>query len=342
MQWIELSLKTTSEAVDWVRTLLATVDYAGTLEVQGLQSGEQSGEIQNRQPDFAAAPEPWAFAVRLVFPDDSQSTTRAEAIHQLLSPLERTGLTTALEIARLDHPSINAFNDRPNARLHRVQPRFVVLPPDLDYPAAPNEILLRLETTLAFGSGLHPATNLCLQLLERYVKSDVTPAVQALDLGSGSGILSVALAKLGAQVLALDNDPVAVQATQHAVQINQLVSQVTVAQGSLGKGNHLGHWMGGSVAARVAARVAAPVAHSPDLALPAFDLLVANILARIHVALAFDYADALKPNALLMTAGYTLDQAPDVDQALLAAGFVAIDQLQSGEWIASAYQLVSN
>ena len=211
-----------------------------------------------------------------------------------------------------------------NSPIHRIGQRFVVLATDAVYQPCPDEILLRLKPSLAFGSGLHPATMLSVRLLERYV----TPGMKALDLGCGSGILSVAIAKLGAQVLALDNDAIAVQATQATIQDNQVEAQVTVQCGSLGDGSSLGHWMSGTLTQEVS------TVQASDL-----DLIVANILGRIHITLAADYRNALRPNGLLITAGFTTDQELEVVAALQTVGFEALKYKRSGDWIAIAHRL---
>jgi ribosomal protein L11 methyltransferase len=243
------------------------------------------------------------------------------AIATALSALERTGLTTPLHITKVNTPA------SPGHFTQRIGQRFVVVAGDRSARSHPTpDLLLHLQPSRAFGSGLHPATRLSLQLLERHVN----PTMQALDLGSGSGILSVAMAKLGAQVWAVDNDPIAVQATQTAVDHNQVATQVTVRAGSLGQGSQLGHWLGG--AGRVA--VAAVTEH--------FDIVVANILARIHITLAPDYGTALqKPDGarLLIIAGFTQEYQADVTAALAAVGFVVIDSAHCDEWVALVYRL---
>ncbi len=306
MAWIELSLDTTSEAVDWVCTLLA--------EAQGV---ENLG-IANYQPQ--ADPANWMFTLCFYVPHDRQSRSRVDAIAQLLSPLHRTGLTTELETVVVETKSTASQN----FPIHRIGQRFVVLATDAVYQPCPDEILLRLKPSLAFGSGLHPATMLSLRLLERYVMS----GMKALDLGCGSGILSVAIAKLGAQVLALDNDAIAVQATQATIQDNQVEAQATVQCGSLGKGSRLGHWMSGTLTQEVFTIQVA------DL-----DLIAANILGRIHITLAADYRNALRSNGLLITAGFTTDQESEVVAALQAVGFEALKYKRSGEWVAIAHRL---
>ncbi|NEQ28411.1 MAG: 50S ribosomal protein L11 methyltransferase, partial [Microcoleus sp. SIO2G3] len=139
---------------------------------------------------------------------------------------------------------------------------------------------------------------------------------------------SVAMAKLGARVVAIDNDPIAVAATASAVQLNNVESQVRVCSGSLGQGSELGHWMNHH-------------SNSTDSFEPAaeFDLIVTNILARVHIALASDYRQALMPQGVVITAGYTIDFADEVDTALVAAGFEQIDREEREEWVAIAHRL---
>lgn len=307
MAWIELSLDTTAEAVDWVCTLLA--------ESQGVEDLD----IANYQPQ--ADPANWMFTLRFYVPHDRQSRSRVDAIAQLLSPLHRTGLTTELETALVETKSPASQN----SPIHRIGQRFVMLATDAVYQSSPHEILLRLKPSLAFGSGLHPATILSVRLLERYV----TPGMKALDLGCGSGILSVAIAKLGAQVLALDNDAIAVQATQATIQDNQVEAQATVQYGSLGDGSRLGHWMSGALTQGVS------TVQASDL-----DLIAANILGRIHITLAADYRNALRPNGLLITAGFTTDQELEVVAALQAVGFEVLEYERSGDWMAIAHRLL--
>ncbi|MBD6619354.1 50S ribosomal protein L11 methyltransferase [Komarekiella sp. 'clone 1'] len=313
MQWIELSLDTTNEAVDWVCTLVAE-----TINIDDVQITEYA-ELNQAQ---------WTFTIRLYLAYDVHSRARVEKIINLLSPLHRTGLATAIQTTVVDQKPTNA--DILNPPVHRIGKRFVVLTPDALYQSqAADEITLRLKTTLSFGSGLHPATIVSLQMLERYV----LPTMNVLDLGSGSGILSVAIAKLGANVLALDNDSIAVDATQDAVYLNGVEQQVTVTKGSLGCGSDLGHWMGGDTIDNV-----------PKIeARNKFDLIVANILARMHIALANDFQRALRQTdahpGLLITAGFTTDNEDNVAKALTEVGFELVGCERLNEWVALTHRL---
>lgn len=316
MALIELSLDTTHEAVDWVWTLLAeTIDIA---DVQIREYAQQNSPADSQ----------WTFTIRLYLDYDAQARLRVEKIVNLLSPLHRTGLATAIETSVVEEkPSIA---DIVNPLVHRIGKRFVVQAPDApDQSQTTDKITIKLQKTLAFGSGLHPATILSLQLLERHI----LPTMNVLDLGSGSGILSVAIAKLGAKVLALDNDSIAVQATQDTVGLNGVEQQVTVMEGSLGCGSDMGHWMGKNTSAN-ATKIDAT---------GTFDLIVANILARIHIALADDFRRSLRhtdaQKGLLITAGFTTDHEESVTAALTAAGFEVIDDIRLNEWVALAHRL---
>jgi ribosomal protein L11 methyltransferase len=335
--WLELRLDTTAEAVDWVRTLLTPQQYGGELYLDRCEpeaSGQNSGQD-------------WTHTLRLYLPLDQRR--RLAAIEQLLSPLQRTGLAGELQVEAVAQPG-------PAVRSSVRQPigaRFI-LSDSLDPNPDSDRIPLSIPASLAFGSGLHPATRLCLELLE----PRIAPGMAVLDLGSGSGILSVAMAKLGATVTAIDNDVVAVAATQAAVVHNRVADRVTVLRGSLGRGSDLGHWMGGDanadapVDAATSAEFLRPKTLYPQAE---FDLIAANLLGRIQIALAPEFRAALRPGGWLITAGFTMDYADEVTAALGDVGFEVVDdrpfsnrdaartvvdhRATDGDWIALAYHL---
>jgi ribosomal protein L11 methyltransferase len=315
MSWIELTLDTTNEAVDWVCTLLANA-----IAVEDMQISEYCDRNAK-----------WTFTIQMYLPEDPQIHQRIDAIAAILTPLHRTGLTNELQTFIVDQKpfQVEIAQNSENSLIRRIGDRFVIVAADSNYEASnPQEIILRLQNSLAFGSGLHPATILSLRLLERHVQ----PELHALDLGSGSGILSIAIAKLGAKVFAIDNDPIAVAATEDAVQRNQVTQMVTAMCASLGRASKLGHWMGGDSVENV------PAIASDQK----FDLIVANIFARVHISLAADFYKALRSTSthtgILITAGYTSDREEDITSAMSAVGFKLCDRAQIDEWIAIAYR----
>jgi ribosomal protein L11 methyltransferase len=314
---LELRLDTTAEAVDWVRSLLTPQQYSGEIYLEPFTTSE---------PRSVTNTPPWTYTLRLYLPNTRMGRSHLSAIEKLLSPLERTGLTGELQVSTGPGPVVGKGVECP------IGTQFLILPASSPTPHS-DRIPLYIPSSLAFGSGLHPATGLCLELLERWVK----PGMHVLDLGSGSGILSVAMAKLGATVTAIDNDPVAAEATQATVDLNQVSAQVTVFHGSLGRGGDLGHWLGDdpSAGAPVQSSTAQTLQPQAD-----FDLIAANILGRIHITLAPDFGAALRPGGLLITAGFTMDYADGVSEALQEVGFEEADRATTADWIALAYHLI--
>jgi ribosomal protein L11 methyltransferase len=303
---MELSLQACDEAVDWVATLLRNTNYISDISITKYTNTTQSSN--------------WTSTVWLYFPYNSSANTRCMEIESLLSSLQRTRLISEIEAVVIEQ---KPQHEDVSSVICRIGKNITILSANSeDELSGSHEVGLKLNPSLAFGSGLHPATILSLQLLERHL----TPGMNTLDLGSGSGILSVAMAKLGANVLALDNDPIAVAATQDAVRLNGVESQVKVMLGSLGTGSEMGHWLGGDITEDVT-----NVAPSGS-----FDLIVANIFARIHTTLAPEYQRALRPDGIVVAAGFTDDYEDAIASSLQAFKFGIIHRETSNEWVALA------
>jgi ribosomal protein L11 methyltransferase len=188
--------------------------------------------------------------------------------------------------------------------IQRMGEHIVIKPSWLEYEPQRGDIILDLDPGMAFGTGLHPTTRLCLMALEKYVQPDTN----ILDLGTGSGILAIAAAKLGGpqtKLTAFDTDAVAVDATRQNVERNGLSQQITVGQGSA-----------------VAARDEAP-----------YDLIVANILAGVIIELAPALYGLLKPGGTLLSSGIIVDRGESVVQALELAGLPVQKREQEGDWL---------
>ncbi len=212
----------------------------------------------------------------------------------------------------------------------RVGQRIAIVPVWLaesyaDDPAAtPSDIRLLLEPGKAFGTGSHPTTQMCLAMLETYLK----PGDQVFDLGCGTGILSVAAIKLGAgSVLAADIDPEAENTTRKNATLNDVVDKIEFRLGSLDL--VLNAKQSGDDHSTI---------RLPDHSTSSqFNITVANILAHAVVNLLKEgLAQTLTPNGTILLSGIRAEQADDVATAIQAAGLTIIEQRQSLEWVAIA------
>jgi ribosomal protein L11 methyltransferase len=185
----------------------------------------------------------------------------------------------------------------------RVGQRLLIRPEWIDVAADLETVVIALDPGMAFGTGTHPTTQLCLESLE----AQMQPGMQVLDLGCGSGILAIAAAKLGAaHVLALDTDPIAVTSTEQNSARNATEAQITAQAGSL-----------------------------DQLEGQQFDLIVVNILARIIIMLCEQgLGNGVRPGGLAIFSGIIEDQAAKVEAALRATGLEPVQRRQQGDWVA--------
>jgi ribosomal protein L11 methyltransferase len=200
----------------------------------------------------------------------------------------------------------NSSRER-NLQPIRIGRRLVIVPAGLEAGIDPGVIPIRIDAGTAFGDGTHPTTALCLQALERHM----VPGVSLFDLGTGTGILSIAAAKLGAgSILALDIDREAVSVARENIALNHVAERIRVEQGSLAQ------------------------ALTGEFGIAQAPLVVANILAGVIV----DFFEQgltrlLTPGGWLILSGILLTQTPQIRARLQWHGLKQLAQEQMGEWV---------
>ena len=305
MNWLELSVEVDPEAVEPVSELFARFGYQGGVVVeQPLQIPDEG------YADWATLTQPEIdpnrpVSVRTYLPNDEQAGETRRRLEEALWHLGMMREVGDLQVQeREEEDWANAWKQYYG--IQRMGKRIIIKPSWLEYAPKEGDVVLDLDPGMAFGTGLHPTTRLCLEALEEYVEPG-EPA-HILDLGTGSGILAIAAAKIAgphATLVALDTDMVAVEATRENVERNGLSEQVEVGQGSTD-----------------AARSRAP-----------YSLIVANILASVIIDLSGSLHGLLEPGGTLISSGIFIERGEKVKVALEAAGLPVRVEKQEGDWL---------
>ena len=283
MEWLEVSVTVENETAEAVAEVLSRYAPRGVV-IEAGPDGWNAGPV----------------IVRAYLPADDRLRANKRSVEEALWHLG--------QIQPIPAPTFHPVAEEDWAEAWKKQlkvlhigQRIVIQPSWLDYTPAPGEIIIRLDPGMAFGTGLHPTTQMCLAALEELVN----PGTHVLDLGTGSGILAIAAAKLGAgHVLAVDNDPVAVKTARGNVATNGVQETVNLVRGSL--------------------------ADVPE----SYDLIVVNILAKVIVEMAQQgLANRLRPGGTLIAAGIITDQKLQVVTALKRAGLALTGQQLIDDWV---------
>lgn len=297
MNWIEVSLDVDGEAAEAVADVLQRYGHQGVVI-------EQAGFPIEVWPD--EVPPADRLIVRAYFPDDAQAEARKQQLREALwhmgrlYPMPEPVFTVVKEEDWAEAWKQHYHPLRLGRRLY-IRPEWVTAA-----DAKPDDIVLVMDPGMAFGTGTHPTTQLCLIAIEDLL--DGWPGVDVLDLGCGSGILGIAALKLGAaRVLALDIDALAVTATLENAAFNGVTDRITAQQGSL-------------------ETLTTTARH--------FDLLLANILAKVIIALCDQgLGDVVRAGGVGVFSGIIQGQADDVEAALRRTGLDPVRRRTSGDWV---------
>jgi ribosomal protein L11 methyltransferase len=298
MHWLELTVQTHPEAVESVSELLSSYTSGGVAIEEPIELVDEGQEyrILTGQP----------VKVHAYLPIDGNEEEAHQRVAEGLWHLSSLGLQFVGDLqSRVIHEEdwANAWKDY--YHVTHVGQRLVIRPSWRDYTPKDDEVVLELDPGMAFGTGLHPTTRMCLEQLEHYTR----PGMRVLDVGTGSGILALAAVKLGAaSIHCIDNSTVAVESALANAAVNHLSSRITVVLGVLDDAE----------ATRMARQ---------------YDLVLANIIARVIGSLAPNLAQILAPGGLLITSGIIDERRHEAEQPLLAAGLRLIDLAMIDDWV---------
>lgn len=305
MKWSEISIHTTQEAVEPISHILHEAGASGVAieDVADFTKERENkfGEIYALDPkDYPSE----GVIVKAYFPVNDELEKTAENIQAAIKDLERYDIDLGANTVTLNEVNEEDWATSWKKYYHpvKVSDTFTIVPTWEEYDPSPEERIIELDPGMAFGTGTHPTTVMCIRALEKTVQE----GDRIIDVGTGSGILSIAAAKLGAAaVQAYDLDYVAVESAQMNVLLNKTENVVTVGQNNL------------------LSNIEGPV-----------DLIVANLLADIILLFVEDAAKVIKPNGLFITSGIIQTKQKEVSHALEQAGFTIEEVLHIEDWVA--------
>ena len=298
--WLELSVAADIEAVEAVSEILGRVAAGGT-------SVEPAFELTDEGLGARVDPTKPAI-VRAYLParDESASARAVAEATEALGHLQAFGLRPIGELTtRIVHEADWAEAWKAHFPVLRVGRRLVIRPTWRRHRRQPDDVVLALDPGMAFGTGLHPTTRLCLAGVESLADRGLLDGARVLDVGCGSGILAIAAVKLGAShAVGLDTDPIAVEATSANAARNRLGRRIDARQGSLPSGD------------------------GP------FDVALANLIASVLIDLSALLRDELRPGGVLLASGIFVDREADVRESFSKVGLEVAARSEEGEWVA--------
>ena len=298
--WLELAVEADVEAVEAVSEILGRAAPGGT-------SVEPAFELVDEGLSARLDPGRPAIVRAYIPARDRIAADRAvEAVAAALGHLQAFGLRPIGELrTRLVQEADWADAWKAYFPVMRIGRRIVIRPTWRRHRRATDDVVLALDPGMAFGTGLHPTTRLCLAAVEGLADRGRLSGARVLDVGCGSGILAIAALKLGAATaVGVDTDPIAIEATTANARRNAVVRRLHVREGSLPSGA------------------------------PAFDVVLANLIAGVLVPLAPALRTELRPGGSLLASGIFVDREREVAAAFAAAGLDVVGRSTEGDWVA--------
>jgi len=306
MKWTEITIKTTTEAVEAVTSILYEAEVGGIVI-------EDPNDFLFQEKDEKA----WDYVDETIFDtgyegvvikaylaEEKNVIAELEMIREKIKRLPEYGLEIgegSVEISEVDD-SDWADSWKKYYKPTKIGDRIVIKPTWEEYSKTEGELVIELDPGMAFGTGTHETTSMCIRALEEYVTPDKT----VFDIGCGSGILSIVAAKLGAhRVIGGDFDEVAVKVANENVALNGVEGVVDIRLGNL-----------------------------LEVVEGSADIVVANIIADVIIMLSKDVPKIIKPGGIFISSGIIHEKLDLVQEALVSNGFDILKVEKLGEWAA--------
>ena len=307
MDWIEAVVHTTTEGADIVSELMMGAGATGTsiedrADVLHAQKPEGMWDMLDEHILDGMAQD---VLVKAYFEAGASTPEVLALVKARLSELSSMDLGFDLGPLTLTRETVHELDWAENWKKYykpfRAGEHFVVKPSWVPYEPFEGDLVIEMDPGMAFGTGTHETTFMCMQMLERYVRRGCA----CIDVGTGTGILAIAAAKLGAKdVLAIDLDEKAVEVARENVKKNGMQGVVRVQAGDLLKEAH-----------------------------ETADVVVANIIADVICALCGPAKAHVRPGGVFICSGIIKEREEDVQRALRAAGYAVDCRIESGEWV---------
>lgn len=302
MKWCEISIQTSHEAVELIAEIFRDLGASGVVieDPELVNDYITSGKWD--YTDIPIAKETEVVVEKAYLPVNGELEGRIQTLQQEIKALESRGVNTAPAVLTTAELQDEDWSDTWKQYFHTEKPgeRVVIKPTWEEYEPKDDEVVIELDPGAAFGTGTHATTSMCIRQLEKLVK----PGMTVFDVGTGSGILSIISAKLGAtNIQAVDYDDSVLKIVEENLEQNNVQDIISVAQSDLMQNVH------GKA-----------------------ELVIANIIADIIIRL-FDQLDEhLEQGGTLLTSGIIEDRIGDVLAAAEAHGYGVVERLENKGW----------
>lgn len=306
MKWSEIAIHTTHEATEAVANILYEAGASGVIiedsvEPDRIRENLYGEIVELDRNDYPSE----GVIVKAYLPVNSFLIETMKEIKLSIAELPGYGLDISINEIKTSEVDDEDWATAWKKYYHpvKISGRFTIVPTWEEYtPVDSDELIVELDPGMAFGTGTHPTTVMCMQALEKYVRKDDI----VVDVGTGSGVLSIGAAMLGAKsVHALDLDQVAVIAAQENIELNKVDHIVQVTHGNLLES----------------------IAVTPQV-------IIANILAEVIVTFSQDAANLLPQDGLFIVSGIIEEKRDFVKEDLLAKGFEIVESVLMEDWVA--------